>query len=54
MAISASAGAALGLTPSNVQRSDHYGGGFLVNVEGMHHLHCLVGLSSLKIMIIPG
>jgi hypothetical protein len=24
-----------------VQRSEKYGGGFVVNVEGMHHLHCL-------------
>ncbi|KAH8897452.1 hypothetical protein GQ53DRAFT_887984 [Thozetella sp. PMI_491] len=30
-----------GLTPSHVQRSEKYGGGFFVNVEGMHHLHCL-------------
>jgi hypothetical protein len=31
-----------GLDESFVQRADKYGGGFLVNVEGMHHLHCLV------------
>lgn len=24
-----------------MQRNDKYGGGFIVNVEGMHHLHCL-------------
>ncbi|KHN94754.1 uncharacterized protein MAM_07350 [Metarhizium album ARSEF 1941] len=30
-----------GLQPSFVQRAAKYGGGFLVNVEGMHHLHCL-------------
>ncbi|KAK0725530.1 hypothetical protein B0H67DRAFT_659132 [Lasiosphaeris hirsuta] len=30
-----------GLTPAHVQRADKYGGGFFVNVEGMHHLHCL-------------
>ncbi|KAK1828687.1 hypothetical protein QBC39DRAFT_264567 [Podospora conica] len=30
-----------GLTPAHVQRDEKYGGGFLVNVEGMHHLHCL-------------
>ncbi|KAG6008702.1 hypothetical protein E4U21_004057 [Claviceps maximensis] len=34
-------GLASGLTPSSVQRAGKYGGGFLVNVEGMHHLHCL-------------
>ncbi|KAK3376457.1 hypothetical protein B0T24DRAFT_573178 [Lasiosphaeria ovina] len=30
-----------GLTPAHVQRADKYGGGFFVNVEGLHHLHCL-------------
>ncbi|KAK0738048.1 hypothetical protein B0T18DRAFT_335326 [Schizothecium vesticola] len=30
-----------GLTPAHVQRDEKYGGGFFVNVEGMHHLHCL-------------
>ncbi|KAB5585655.1 hypothetical protein GE09DRAFT_1071466 [Coniochaeta sp. 2T2.1] len=30
-----------GLTSAHVQRSPKYGGGFLVNVEGLHHLHCL-------------
>ncbi|KAL7782789.1 hypothetical protein V8C37DRAFT_413846 [Trichoderma ceciliae] len=34
-------GLASGLGPSFVQRAKKYGGGFLVNVEGMHHLHCL-------------
>ncbi|OAQ69844.1 hypothetical protein VFPPC_02419 [Pochonia chlamydosporia 170] len=34
-------GLASGLKPSFVQRAAKYGGGFLVNVEGMHHLHCL-------------
>lgn len=34
-------GLASGLDDSFVQRSDKHGGGFLVNVEGMHHLHCL-------------
>jgi hypothetical protein len=34
-------GLASGLTPSYVQRASEYGGGFFVNVEGMHHLHCL-------------
>jgi hypothetical protein len=31
-----------GLKPSQVQISDKYGGGFPANVEGLHHLHCLV------------
>ncbi|KAK0649160.1 hypothetical protein B0T16DRAFT_409532 [Cercophora newfieldiana] len=30
-----------GLTSSHVQRSNEFGGGFFVNVEGLHHLHCL-------------
>lgn len=43
--ISKEDGLASGLKPSFVQRSERYGGGFLVNVEGMHHLHCLVCLT---------
>jgi hypothetical protein len=43
--ISVQDGLAGGLKSSFVQRSDKYGGGFLVNVEGMHHLHCLVSNS---------
>ncbi|KAH8129504.1 hypothetical protein ACSS6W_002068 [Trichoderma asperelloides] len=34
-------GLASGLGTSFVQRAKKYGGGFLVNVEGLHHLHCL-------------
>ncbi|PON22126.1 hypothetical protein TGAM01_v209000 [Trichoderma gamsii] len=34
-------GLASGLGASFVQRAKKHGGGFLVNVEGMHHLHCL-------------
>ncbi|EHK21595.1 uncharacterized protein TRIVIDRAFT_152199 [Trichoderma virens Gv29-8] len=34
-------GLASGLDASFVQRAEKYGGGFIVNVEGMHHLHCL-------------
>ncbi|KAI8266051.1 Cyclochlorotine biosynthesis protein O [Colletotrichum sp. SAR 10_98] len=30
-----------GMDMSFVQRSEKYGAGFFVNVEGMHHLHCL-------------
>jgi hypothetical protein len=33
-----------GLTPDQVQISEKYGGGFPANVEGLHHLHCLVGV----------
>ncbi|ORY71450.1 tat pathway signal sequence [Pseudomassariella vexata] len=39
--ISRTSGLASGLTRRHVQRAEKYGGGFLVNVEGMHHLHCL-------------
>jgi hypothetical protein len=31
-----------GLRPEQVQISQDYGGGFPANVEGLHHLHCLV------------
>lgn len=31
-----------GLRPEQVQISQEYGGGFPANVEGLHHLHCLV------------
>ncbi|KAK4663096.1 hypothetical protein QC763_700840 [Podospora pseudopauciseta] len=34
-------GIASGLTKHHVQRAKKYGGGFFVNVEGLHHLHCL-------------
>uniref|UniRef100_A0A0B7JPQ2 Tat pathway signal sequence n=1 Tax=Bionectria ochroleuca TaxID=29856 RepID=A0A0B7JPQ2_BIOOC len=40
-AISYEDGLASGLDESYAQRSPQYGGGFIVNVEGMHHLHCL-------------
>ncbi|KAI1334736.1 tat pathway signal sequence [Xylariaceae sp. FL0016] len=39
--ISYEAGLAAGLTPAHAQVAAKYGGGFAVNVEGMHHLHCL-------------
>lgn len=42
--ISREQGLKSGLTDAHVQRADKYGGGFFVNVEGMHHLHCLVRL----------
>lgn len=36
-----SEGPASGLSKHHARRSDKYGGGYFVNVEGMHHLHCL-------------
>lgn len=30
-----------GLTADHVRISPKYGGGYPVNVEGLHHLHCL-------------
>lgn len=30
-----------GLTPDYVQINEKYGGGYVANVEGLHHLHCL-------------
>jgi Mycotoxin biosynthesis protein UstYa len=43
--IAAEDGPPSGLTKAHVQRSKEFGGGYFVNVEGMHHLHCLVGSS---------
>ena len=39
--IPANQGPQSGLESRHVQRSAKYGGGYVVNVEGMHHLHCL-------------
>ena len=36
-----------GLDPSAVKVKKSQGGGYLVNVEGLHHLHCLVSLCPL-------
>ena len=33
--------AVAGLDPDQVQVSQEHGGGYMVNVEGLHHLHCL-------------
>ena len=41
-------GLASGLDHSFVQMNPKYGSGFFVNVEGMHHLHCLVGFRAPK------
>ncbi|PQE09001.1 tat pathway signal sequence protein [Rutstroemia sp. NJR-2017a WRK4] len=35
-------GDASGLTKHHVHRAKKYGGGYFANVEGLHHLHCLV------------
>ncbi|KAH6652197.1 hypothetical protein BKA67DRAFT_350226 [Truncatella angustata] len=34
-------GVASGLSKHHARRAEKYGGGYFVNVEGMHHLHCL-------------
>lgn len=31
-----------GLSDRNVRTQDKYGGGFVVHLEALHHLHCLV------------
>lgn len=31
-----------GLAPDQVKIQEKYGGGYPANVEGLHHLHCLV------------
>ncbi|PQE10985.1 tat pathway signal sequence protein [Rutstroemia sp. NJR-2017a BVV2] len=41
IALPASEAEKSGLTPAHVQINEKYGGGFPVNVEGLHHLHCL-------------
>ena len=33
-----------GLTKDHARRNAKYGGGYLVLVEGLHHLHCLVSV----------
>lgn len=33
-----------GLTKDHAKRNAKYGGGYVVLVEGLHHLHCLVSL----------
>jgi hypothetical protein len=35
--------AASGIAPDQVKIKKEYGGGYPANVEGLHHLHCLVG-----------
>jgi hypothetical protein len=37
------------LRPDQVKVSKHYGGGFPANVEGLHHLHCLLCSWSLEV-----
>ena len=36
--------AQVGLAPDQVKIREEYGGGFPANVEGLHQLHCLVGV----------
>lgn len=36
-----------GLAIDQVRIKDRYGGGFPAEVEGFHHLHCLVGIFDL-------
>lgn len=33
-----------GIGHNHVKLTQDYGGGYPANVEGLHHLHCLVGL----------
>lgn len=35
-----------GISQDQVKISDKYGGGFPANLEGLHHLHCLVILTT--------
>lgn len=36
---------ASGIQAGHVRVSPKYGGGFVANVEGLHHLHCLVRIT---------
>ena len=42
LALPESEAAASGLTTNHVKIKSEHGGGYPVNVEGLHHLHCLV------------
>jgi len=42
LAVPRNEAAKTGLKPDQVQINEKYGGGFPANVEGLHHLHCLV------------
>lgn len=46
-ALPASEAAKSGIRPDQVQIQEKYGGGFPANVEGLHHLHCLVSILSI-------
>lgn len=34
-----------GLAPDQVKINEKYGGGYPANLEGLHHLHCLVRMT---------
>lgn len=53
LVISEEEGLRSGLTFGHVQRAEKYGGGFFVNVEGLHHLHCLVSLPPCQFEEVP-
>jgi len=38
-----------GFKPDQVKINPKYGGGFPANVEGLHHLHCLVRMLALSL-----
>src|ERR1700709_2056465 len=42
LTLPASEAAESGFKPDQVKINEKYGGGFPANVEGLHHLHCLV------------
>ena len=48
MRVPAEEAAKSNLLPDQVKISDKYGGGFPANVEGLHHLHCLVRVSQVE------
>lgn len=39
-----------GIAHDQVKINDKYGGGYIANLEGLHHLHCLVSSSSILLV----
>jgi hypothetical protein len=50
LALPASEAAESGFRPDQVKINEKYGGGFPANVEGLHHLHCLVSYKPPQIL----
>ena len=53
LAVPLSEAAESGFKPDQVKINQKYGGGFPANVEGLHHLHCLVSTPVLAKLLFP-